>query len=397
MPEAGWNKLSPAEWDSLVDQALRFSVGGLLYREIKSRNFPAEYFPGDARNRLREAYRSQATNNTILFGNAAKVLASLADNQLPVIALKGLAVAKSLYGDIALRPMSDLDLFVKEDDLVRAGRILLAIGYTQPLPAWESMVRTFHHLPPFTNKSGVIIELHWNIVPPDSSIKMDLEGLWQRARLVKLSGVEARAFSPEDQFLHLCIHACLHLQAGLGLLPICDIAAMINISDAEIDWRIVIARATRWGVQKCVYLMLLLVRELLGVAPPENVIVDLKPDDYQPAFFAEAQKQILDEQPSSQLTRRRCGEFLKLKKAKGIKGRFIAIAKGAFPSKAYLAHYYPVAVSSPKIYLYYILRLGRLFGYYAWMLVRIFLRDRSLIKAVGHGQRVRAVSDWLFS
>jgi len=123
----------------------------------------------------------------------------------------------------------------------------------------------------------------------------------------------------------------------------------------------------------------------------------MKPDDYRPVFFAEALKQVLDVQASDQLTRRRSGELSKLKKARGIKGSFIAVVKGAFPSKAYLAHYYPVAVSSPKIYLCYLFRLGRLFGYYAWLLVRFILRDRSVIKAVAREQRASAVSDWLFS
>ena len=270
IPEARLEKLSPADWESLADWALRFKVGGLFYREIKSRNFPAELIPVDVRNRLREAYRDLATINTSLFFDASKVLKSLADNQLPVIALKGLSLAKSIYGDIALRPMSDMDLLVKEEDLVRAGRILLTLGYKPDFPAWESMVKTYHHLPPFTNKSGAIIELHWNIVTPDSPIKVDLDGLWARACLIKVDNVEVRVFSPEDLFLHLCIHACFDLQTGLGLIPLCDMAGLIKTSADKIDWQIVIERAARWGGQKCVYLMLLLVRELLGAAPPDK-------------------------------------------------------------------------------------------------------------------------------
>src|ERR1035437_1406803 len=110
--------LSPSDWASLIDWALCFRVGGLFYREIKSRNFPTEFIPVEAKNRLREAYRNLATMNTSLFLDASKVLKSLADNQLPVIALKGLSVAKHIYGDIALRPMSDVDVLVKEEDLV---------------------------------------------------------------------------------------------------------------------------------------------------------------------------------------------------------------------------------------------------------------------------------------
>lgn len=397
IPETRLGKLSPADWESLADRALRFKVEGLFYREIKSRNFPAELVPVVVSNRLRKAYRDLATRNTSLFFDALKVLRSLAENQLPVIALKGLVLAKDIYGDIALRPMHDMDLLLKEKDLVRAGRILLALGYKQDFPAWESMLKTYHHLPPFENKNGSIVELHWNIVTPDSPVAVDLEGLWERARLIKVDNVAVRAFSPEDLFLHLCIHACFHLQTVLDLIPFCDMAGLLKTSAAKIDWQLVISRARRWGAQKCVYLMLLLVRELLGAAPPDKIMAELKPGDYQPAFLSEALEQILDEKPSGQLIRRRIGKLAKIKKTKGIQGKVLAFLREVFPSKVYLARIYPVSVSSPKIYLCYLFRLGRLMVYYTKMLFRLFRRDRSVIKAIDQEQRVSAVSDWMFS
>ncbi|MCJ7563491.1 MAG: nucleotidyltransferase family protein [Candidatus Aminicenantes bacterium] len=397
IPEARLEKLSPADGESLADLALRFKVGGLFYREIKSRNIPTELIPVDVRNRLRDAYRNLATVNTSLFLDASKVLKSLADNQLPVIALKGLSLAKNIYGDIALRPMSDMDLLVKEEDLVRAGRILLALGYKPHFSAWESMLKTRRHLPPFTNKSGAMIELHWNIVTPDSPIEVDLDGLWERACLIKVDNVEVRAFSPEDLFLHLCIHAGHHLQTGIDLIPFCDMAGLIKTSGDKIDWQIVIERATRWGGQKCVYLMLLLVRELLGAAPPDKIMSEIKPDDYRSVFFDEALEQIFDVSPAGQLFRIRIGKLSKIKKVKGIRGKVLALLKGVFPSRENLARIYPVSVSSPKIYLCYLFRLGRMIVYYTIVLLRLFRRDQSVIKAVHQEHRVSAVSDWMFS
>jgi hypothetical protein len=397
IPEARLETLSPADGESLVDWALHFKVGELFYREIKSRNFPAGLIPVDAGNRLREAYRNRAMINTSLFFDASKVIKSLADNQLPVIALKGLSLAKNIYGDIALRPMSDIDLLVKEEDLVRAGRILLTLGYKQSFPAWESMLKTYPHLPPFTNNNGVMIELHWNIVTPDIPIKVDFDGLWERARLIKVDHGEVLAFSSEDLFLHLCIHACFHLQTGLDLIPLSDMAGLIKTSADKIDWQIVIERATRWGGQKCVYLMLLLVRELLGAAPPDKIMSEIKPDDYQPVFFDEALEQIFDVSPSGQLIVKGIDQLSKMKKIKGIKGKVLALLKHAFPSRAILARIYPVSVSSPKIYLCYLFRLGRLMVYYTSVLLRLFRRDQLVIKTVHQARRVNAVSDWMYS
>jgi hypothetical protein len=69
-------------------------VGGLFYREMKSRELPTGLIPVDGGNRLKDAYRNMATMNTSLFLDASKVLKSLADHHLPVIALKGLSLAK---------------------------------------------------------------------------------------------------------------------------------------------------------------------------------------------------------------------------------------------------------------------------------------------------------------
>lgn len=399
IPEARLDKLSPADGESLVDCALRFKAGGLLYREIKSGNFPTEFIPVDAINRLKEVYRNRATMNTCLFFDALKVLTSLADHQLPVIALKGLSLAKNIYSDIALRPMSDIDLLVKEEDLVRAGRILLTLGYEPYLPTWENMIKTYHHLPPFMNKNGTNIELHWNIVPPDSSIHVDLDGMWKRACLVKIDHVEARAFSPEDLFLHLCIHACVHLQAGADLfIPLCDIAGLIKTSAYRIDWQIVIDRATCWGGQKCVYLMLLLARELLEAAPPDKIISEIKPDDYQPVYFDEALEQIFGASPLNRLTVIKIGKLSKIEKIQGIKGKVSAILKEAFPSREYLlAHFYQVSVSPPKLYLFYLFRLGRLIVFCTNILLQLFRRDQSVIKAAHQANRMKEVSDWVFS
>ena len=57
IPESRLEKLSPADGESLADCALRLKVGGLFYREIKSRNISTELIPVDVRNRLRDAYR----------------------------------------------------------------------------------------------------------------------------------------------------------------------------------------------------------------------------------------------------------------------------------------------------------------------------------------------------
>jgi hypothetical protein len=123
----------------------------------------------------------------------------------------------------------------------------------------------------------------------------------------------------------------------------------------------------------------------------------IKPDDYQSVFFDEALEQIFDVSPLDQLIGIRIGKLSKIKKGKGIKGKVLALLKEAFPSREYLARFYPVSVSSQKYTWFILFRLGRLMVYYTLGLLRLFRRDQSVIKAVHRARRVTAVSDWMFS
>jgi len=412
IPEAGRTVLSSADGESLVDWALRFKVGGLLHRKLKSiGGIPTGLIPPGAGNKLREAYRNTATANTSLFGEAAKVLKSLADHRLPVMALKGLSLAKMIYGDTALRPMSDIDLLLNEKDLVGAGRILLALGYRQYFPDWERLTKIYHHLPPFKKDNGTMIELHWNIVPPDTPIKIDLAGLWERSRLIEIDHLAVRIFSPEDLFLHVCIHAGLQLQYGLDLIPFCDLTGLIKSSEDPIDWPVVLERAARWGGRKCVYLMLLLVRELMGAAPPDPILSEFKPEDYQAVFFDEALEQLLDisqevfstalygpeVSPPARPIAATIGRLSRIHNVRGFQGRIRALFRKAFPPRETLASKYPVSISSPKIYLCYLDRLGHLMVFTLRVLLRICRRDPSVIQEVRQARRASEVSEWMFS
>ena len=394
MAKAALKPLLPAEGESLADWADYFKVAGLLYRESKSPASSSEFIPTHAKNRLRDAYRHHAILNTSLFSDAATIIKVLADHAIPVVALKGYALAKSLYGDIGLRPMSDLDILVKEEHLVQAGRILLALGYTPACALWDDTERTHHHLPPFTNQRGTRIELHWTLFDPGGPIHIDRDGLWERSVLVNEGDVEFRVLSPEDTCLHLCIHAALHLQTGLGLLPLCDIAGLIRTSSGALDWRVISTRAAQWGGERCVYLILLMVHEWLGVSAPEDTLHAMRPDDFRTAYLKAAMEQILEVRPSGQLIGVRIS-LQKLDHVNGIRGKVRALVRYAWPEKEELARQYAVSRSSPKIYLCYARRTGHLLVYGARMLPLLFRRDQSLVKGVRLVYRGTAISNWM--
>ncbi|MBV1714831.1 MAG: nucleotidyltransferase family protein [Desulfarculus sp.] len=390
------DKLKSDGGKSLADCALRLNVGGLLYREIKTRSISTEIVTVNVRNRLRQLYRDTATFNTSLFIDVSKYIKILADNLLPVIALKGFSLAKNIYGDIALRPMCDVDLLVKKENLVSAGKILLGLDYEPYYAAWEKKLGTHHHLPPFTNARGTTIELHWDIVTPDSTIKVNTEGLWERACLVNICDVEVGVLSPEDLFLHLCTHACSHIKSGFPLISLCDISRLIKRSGGKFDWQLAIDKSYQWGANRCVYLMLLLAQEMLGITPPNNVMANLKPNDFQRYFANEIKEHIFNISPLDPLLGLANDQFAKIKRIKGVKGKAKAVLKRAFPPREDIARTYAVAISSPRLYLCYLLRIWHIIAYYTVVQLGLFRRDQSVKRSVNQAHRVNTIFKWIF-
>ena len=66
--------------------------------------------PAAVREHLKASYYATAARNTLLFRELSRILAALAEAEIPVILLKGVDLAQTLYPDPALRLMGDLDL-----------------------------------------------------------------------------------------------------------------------------------------------------------------------------------------------------------------------------------------------------------------------------------------------
>ena len=101
----------------------------------------------------------------------AEALGAFRDAGIPTIVLKGAYVAEAVYKNIALRPMSDVDILVKKKDLPAVEKILLKLGYDPPEhPRMQNKTR--YSRVPFHKLGGIGIEVHW-IRRPDGRRLVD--------------------------------------------------------------------------------------------------------------------------------------------------------------------------------------------------------------------------------
>jgi hypothetical protein len=388
-------QLSPSDWDGVIQQANRHRVTPLLYRRLKTLG-PGTIIPAGIMQRLQEIYLfDSARRNVRLHHQLSKVLKMLQNDGIPVIALKGVHLAEVVYGDLALRPMDDMDLLVRTTDLSRIEAKLLEMGYSPSRRFWiEAECATSRHLAPFTKPGAASLEIHWTIARPTDPFKIDVDELWKRARPATIAGVEVLVLSPEDLLLHLCLHASFHHRFTIGLRPFCDISETLHHYRDEMDWEQVQLRARQWGVGKCVYLTLRLVRELLEAAVPGDVLNALEPNDLDPRLVIWIGEQIFTGRGN---TLPLSPNLARIWGANRLRDKVATFLKFAFPSPEVMATKYPASPFSKRIYLYYPIRLKDLLlrhGRVAWQLLR---RDEEMATLAEREKERFALIDWLAS
>jgi len=188
---------------------------------------------------------------------------------------KGPVLAASVYGDLALRQFSDLDILVCERDVPRAKELLLSQGYRSHIQLSGEQESTYlqsHREYQFVRDDDrVMVELQWGITAHwqiMSSFPLDFEYLWDRLKAVSLAGTTVRTLAPEDLLLILCVHGSSHLWRRLSWL--CDVAELVR-THQEVDWERLVERARVLGGERMLLLGLALASDLLGTTLPEGI------------------------------------------------------------------------------------------------------------------------------
>ena len=240
-------------------------------------------------------YTLRYARNIIFYDRLREIVKAL--NHIQVIALKGVMLAELIYRDIKLRPMLDVDILVNMEDLDDAHDALTTLHYVQDTSRHSTeWYRTHHfHLAPYTTPDRLfILEVHHHIVPPksynDAAEFGSLRGLastmgvipirdfWRRARPVDIASVRMLALAPEDLLLHITLHLLEDICAtGMGKLrSLCDMAKTIEQYQNEMDWTQLLQEASDYRVERHLYYVIWLTRELLAPNIPIEVIEALK-------------------------------------------------------------------------------------------------------------------------
>jgi len=384
---------TPEDWGRFLRELNGFRLGPLFYWKYRAR---AEEIgiPADVLARTRDAYCSNLARNVPLFNELKKVLLAFGDAGIPVIVLKGAHIAALVYGDIGARPMRDLDILVRTENLAKVDEVLIGLGFRscefRPDPPPEGNAFRYVH-----DRIGLLIEVHWRLFSDFYPFRFDQEALWSSAGETELEGAPALVLAAEDLLLHISVHTCIHMFHS-GLRDLCDVAEIVRLGAGMFDWVRVRERALSWEAENPVYLVILLAVRLLGATIPEDLLHTFRSAGFDESFYEVGKRAVL----SNGLMSGR-GPFPTLNIVlfvgrKGIGPKFGVLIKKVFPSRSTLAAFYrisPLSRCLPCYYFRWIWRLIRANVPGAWQL----LADRVRGRKSGPVSELAPLVNWLIA
>lgn len=250
LSEQEWQDFDPAAWQLLARMAEAEGVAPLVYGILKDGGWPAGA-PEKVRARLAQVYYQETAHNSLLFRELARILQGLRQAGIPVIVMKGAALA-GLYPEFGLRPMVDLDLLVMPDALERAVQVMYDLGYSPGTPEITQGINTqvsYNVELRGGPQDTLTIELHWSLVAALGDWRSAPTGwFWQQTGPFEPGGslgsmglvqesCAGMVFNPTAQLLYLAAHLFLrHSGLQQRLLWFYDIYLLVEQNRARLDW-----------------------------------------------------------------------------------------------------------------------------------------------------------------
>ena len=248
---------SERDWAALDRMAAQHRLQPLLH----ARHREQDAIPSALRAAWQTAHRFAALEALVQQAELAETCALLERLGFAAIALKGAWLSVHAYPEAAQRPLRDLDLLVRPDEVVAAFHAFLDAGYVQAEPAdmrLEDIVRLDKHMPPLVAPRGTRIELHHRLWELDGRLDhaSPAQDAQLRQRAIRGPGA-IRYLAPQDLLAHLIIHAVYSHRLDCGPLVLSDIDLLIR--KEKIDWQRFWSDAAEQGWRDGARLMLELV------------------------------------------------------------------------------------------------------------------------------------------
>ena len=257
----------PIRWNPLFELAARQGVLPLFCHGISDYSDLVSPQQLTAAKRL---YQANVHKALFLAREMISILDCLESRGIEAMPYKGLVLAQSVYGDMALRQPGDIDLLIHPQDLPKIRDAVRELGYVPRFRAPEHLdkehLRSAYECA-FDGTAGRnLLEVQWAIQPRFYAVDFDLKGVFDRAVSIEVAGRPVKTPSPEDLFIILSLHAAKHVWGRL--IWLCDLERILC---SRLDWKWIALQVQQLGITRILHVTILLMKNLLGTeVPPDS-------------------------------------------------------------------------------------------------------------------------------
>jgi hypothetical protein len=271
------------DWQEILRKTERWGVSSLVYASLRQVGAASD-MPRPVAESLRHVHH----RDTILGVAKREVLRATLRHfsaaSVPVIVLKGAALAALVYPSPTLRPLGAIHLLVHEPDLDVAAGLL------------RDMTHTRQSIPYLGSGGFALVDIRHDIHGSGRSarrrfraaVHIPVEDLWTRARSAEIESTATLVLGNEDLLLHLALWLIDQLsepeQFDGQLRTVCDIAATCRRYEHAIDWSSLERWAKAYNARSELFQSLRLAHDLAGARLPSSVMTHLTSDADQLAL-----------------------------------------------------------------------------------------------------------------
>lgn len=266
------------DWDAFVTLAEDNATAPLVAYNLAALGLDA-MLPAPARARLDERTAAIKAQNEARLAVGRTLLARLAERGVPVVILKGVLFAETLYGNPYYKKMNDIDILIRREDLDTIYAVYEELGFFSAAELVGGSPRKqekfSHHAPPFFSRDlACMLGTHWGLITPLAPYKLDYDAIWSRVRDLDFQGVPAKQMAPEDNLHHLCVHLPYY---KTGVRELADIYNLVRHYEADLDWGLFHEEIRKAKTENLVYHALALANRLCPRADVATALDALRP------------------------------------------------------------------------------------------------------------------------
>jgi len=247
LPFTGPVKITKNDLNEIREQGMRHNLFQLIYSQLQK--YQMFISPQDLVNDfLKESkglYLKGVTLSAKQEAVEKDVDSLLRAKGINSVIIRGNSLAKELYNDLNCRASTDIDVLIRESDVLSADSFLKENRYDRndriPLTFW---LHRLHHAIYYYPGTTDIIELHWNFGIP-SFFKLASEDIWDEVTITDSGQLR---LAPEMLIIMLLVHHHMHSFKELKILT--DIVWSLHKYKNIIDWHVFALKIRQIGLMK---------------------------------------------------------------------------------------------------------------------------------------------------